>query len=687
MYKKNYKGRCEKKSLSKCDTICRCYSTIQSVYADKLETDPSVQSFQCNAPLEDEDYTTDFLITRQDGTQYVRECVERSHLTRPKPLTIKLLDTSRSYWLAHNVQDWGIVQMQKADIAYINNTFYRILKTSDNQTLVIDCLHPKMPFWTIRTQYTPLPEKQLYDALNITPPDVKDLTSDQMRIAHERYTLIAPILYHLGESTATANIISSISEEHNISKQTIRRYLYQYLIFQIITVLAPKVHTKEKVLTKDEKNMRWALNKFFYTRRQNSLVTAYEMMLKEKYCDSMGQLLSDHPSFYQFRYFYRKTKKLQTYYISRDGLSNYQRNNRPLLGDGIREFATNIGTGMFDSTVCDIYLIDETGTLKGRPILTTCIDAYSSMCYGYVLSWNNDTKSLCHLLQNILTDKTEWCRKFGIPLDKSQWNVQELPGIFVTDMGREYTSESFAQITETGVTMVNLPPYRPELKGAVEKFFDIIQSMYKPLLKGKGVIDPDFQERGARDYRLDACLTMFDFEKIILRCIIYYNSQRLIERFPYTQSMIHDGVKPYAASIWEWGRLQPGANLIPFPHDTAKIILYLLPRTIGTFTRRGLVVNGMRYKRDDCAERFLQGGDVKVAYDPDDVSVIWTVEKGDFMPFVLVESRYKNRKLDEVEQIKEQSKTTLRSEQINARQAKIDLMNEIELIARGGVKR
>ena len=121
---------------------------------------------------------------------------------------------------------------------------------------------------------------------------------------------------------------------------------------------------------------------------------------------------------------------------------------------------------MFDSTVCDIYLIDETGTLKGRPILTTCIDAYSSMCYGYVLSWNNDTKSLCHLLQNILTDKTEWCGKFGIPLDKSQWNVQELPGIFVTDMGREYTSECFAQITETGVTMVNLPPYRPELKGA-----------------------------------------------------------------------------------------------------------------------------------------------------------------------------------------------------------------------------
>lgn len=96
------------------------------------------------------------------------------------------------------------------------------------------------------------------------------------------------------------------------------------------------------------------------------------------------------------------------------------------------------------------------------------------------------------------------------------------------------------------------------------------------------------------------------------------------------------------------------------------------------------MVNGMRYKRDDCAERFLKGGNIKVAYDPDDVSVVWTVEKGDFISFELVESRYKNRKLDEVEQIKEQSKITFRSEQTNARQAKVDLMNEIELIARGG---
>ena len=69
------------------------------------------------------------------------------------------------------------------------------------------------------------------------------------------------------------------------------------------------------------------------------------MMLKEKYCDQHGQLLEQYPSFDQFRYFYRKTKKMQQYYISRDGIKDYQRNSRPLLGDGVQQFAPAVGYG------------------------------------------------------------------------------------------------------------------------------------------------------------------------------------------------------------------------------------------------------------------------------------------------------------------------------------------------------
>ena len=38
MRKKNYKGRCEKRSLAKCRGICKSYDTIQSRYADMLQS-------------------------------------------------------------------------------------------------------------------------------------------------------------------------------------------------------------------------------------------------------------------------------------------------------------------------------------------------------------------------------------------------------------------------------------------------------------------------------------------------------------------------------------------------------------------------------------------------------------------------------------------------------------------------
>ena len=39
MRKKSYKGRCEKRSLPKCPSICKTYDAIQSVYTDMLQSD------------------------------------------------------------------------------------------------------------------------------------------------------------------------------------------------------------------------------------------------------------------------------------------------------------------------------------------------------------------------------------------------------------------------------------------------------------------------------------------------------------------------------------------------------------------------------------------------------------------------------------------------------------------------
>lgn len=107
MRKKGFKGRCEKRMLSKCREVCRTYDAIQSAYADRLEKDEAIREFQCNVLLDDGEYMTDFLCVRTDGELMVRECVQRKHLM--KPMTIRQLDLSRTYWARHGVEDWGLV--------------------------------------------------------------------------------------------------------------------------------------------------------------------------------------------------------------------------------------------------------------------------------------------------------------------------------------------------------------------------------------------------------------------------------------------------------------------------------------------------------------------------------------------------------------------------------------------------
>ena len=110
MRKKNFKGRCEKRVLSKCTEVCRTYDPIQYTYADLLQASDEIKEIKCNVLLDGMEvweYTSDFVCTKTNGDLMVRECVFRRLLM--KPLTVKLLDVSRDYWLRHGVTDWGLV--------------------------------------------------------------------------------------------------------------------------------------------------------------------------------------------------------------------------------------------------------------------------------------------------------------------------------------------------------------------------------------------------------------------------------------------------------------------------------------------------------------------------------------------------------------------------------------------------
>ena len=572
--------------------------------------------------------------------------------------------------------------MQKNELYRNNNSIIRVLEIKNNAVLVIDCISKTMPQWigvSFFEDWTKCSDETLHEITGIELQDIKTVSPEDFKVAHQRYTMIAPIIMVLTDRDKKNEMIELISTNEKISKQTLRKYLCLYLIYQDISVLIPKTKNTDNQLSQDEKNIRWALNKFYFSFYKHSLKTAYTMMLKAKYCDINGELISTYPTFHQFRYFYRKYKTKQTCYISRNGLTNYQRNNRPLLGDGIQEFAKAPGVGMLDSTICDIYLINDAKEIIGRPILTVCIDAYSSLCCGYALTLEGGMYSIRQLMSNVVSDKQEWCKEHNISIQKEEWNSSKCPGILVTDQGTEYTSSTFEQLAELGIKIVNLPVYRPELKGSVEKFFSIIQDLFRPYLKGKGVINPDFQERGAHDYRKDACLTLEQFEKILIRCILFYNTQRVLNNFPYTDDMLENRIQPYANNIFQYGLSLDGVNLIDINKE--QIELTLMPRTTGKFTRTGLIVNNVRYKNKNFSEQYLSNKEVSVAYNPDDSGYVWLIDNGEYIKFELIESRFQNKNFKEIEEMKSIKKDIIRSVASEDLQARIGLGAYIETIA------
>ena len=176
---------------------------------------------------------------------------------------------------------------------------------------------------------------------------------------------------------------------------------------------------------------------------------------------------------------------------------------------------------------------------------------------------------------------------------------------------------------------------------------------------------------------------MADFEKIILRCIIHYNTKRIIENFPYTENMISESVKPFSNCIWNYGIEQIGANLIPTDYNT--LVLTLLPRTTGKFTRKGLIANRLRYRNDNYTEQYLKGGVVTVAYNPENVSDIWLIDNGNYIKFSLIESRFQDKDMSGVSDIRASQQALENADKTAVLQAKIDLVSHISAIAENAV--
>ena len=412
-------------------------------------------------------------------------------------------------------------------------------------------------------------------------PAPQNLLAEEQNLssaAQQRLALIQPLLAQNTEAITDRKVRNSIAKDiadkENTTMRRILRLYYRYLATGEVTF------SKNRETTVNE-TYDWAIKTLYFSAKKFSLRATYDMMLVQKYTDSSGKLAKDIPSWSSFRnYFYsREYHKQPRKSIARSGLTNYQRNERPVFGSA-SAWRDVPGSYQMDATPADIYLVSRHDRSKviGRPYIYLAVDTATQLIAGIYVGLECDESAVMLCLANAAQDKVEFCREYGIEIDPSQWPSLGLPHEIITDKGNEFFGSRMQELCQKyGVEIQSLPPFRPDGKGLVEKSFDLIQQRYKPLLRGKGVIEPDAQERWAVDYRSQSVLTLDEFVKIVIHCVIYINSGRILA----------DAVTP--AQKW----LDSGASLLNVPAE--ELQLMSLPRETAKLTRKGLRLNGLLY--------------------------------------------------------------------------------------------
>lgn len=467
---------------------------------------------------------------------------------------------------------------------------FRVLIETPVGCWLIDCNGPSPPFFAAdisRYERVPAPDCWMENQ-QATPAQIA------------RLNMLQPLLdcdNCISDKSLRYRMAADAAQQHQTTTRRILRLYYRYLATGQLT------QKRSQQTGKSNQMIERAIRRYYFGAKRLSLRSAYEMMLLEDYVGPDGQLDSDAPTWSQFRHYYynHDMHKDPQKVIAREGLSKYQRDHRPAWGSS-GGWRPQPGSYQMDATQADIYLVSRSdrSVVVGRPYIYLAADTATHLIAGVYVGFDCDETAVMACIEQAAMDKVGYCARYGIVITPEQWPSVGMPTEIITDQGREFFGPRMGELCRRyGLEVLTLPPFRPDQKGCVEKSIDLLQKRYKPLLRGKGVIEDDAQERWATDYRTQAILDLDDFARVVIHSVLYLNSGRLI-----------DGKTPAE----RWLEMSPRLMTV----DMDELHIQTLPRDTAKLTRKGLRINRMWYAPDD-ADGLTIGDSYMIAYDPADL--------------------------------------------------------------------
>ena len=401
--------------------------------------------------------------------------------------------------------------------------------------------------------------------------------------------------------------------------------------------------TNGKILTADDiRNFEYARDDYL-SKKNGTLQSSYTRMLTYKYShedsEHPGKFLQlkpeEKPSFRQFYYWYTKNRNASEDVRKKKGEHETNLKHRAILG---RSETGIIGPGMIaqiDATIGDFYLVRGSyrEQIVGRPVLFFVMDVKTRMIIGMHITLENASwESALIALKNCADNKVEYCKQYEISIRQDEWPCNFMPSSIVADNGELSGKGVETVIRKLGITVENMPPYRGDLKGIIERNFERFHMRFRDI--APGYVDKDQGIRGSDDNRLKACLTVREFTQMVIRCVLFYNNTHLMKQYNRSISMIDRGIMAVPLQLWNYGiRYETGA-LRTLSRDT--ILQVLLPRDTASVTACGIRFNEIYYTCPEAEQNLwfekarTEGSwKIEVAYDPTSAKHIYMFGEND----------------------------------------------------------
>jgi len=328
------------------------------------------------------------------------------------------------------------------------------------------------------------------------------------------------------------------------------------------------------------------------------------------------------PTLNQYRYWYAKERDLTRSIAVGDGLcaceiqggANLEHLRQMIPGPGyLFEIHTVIG---------DIFLISmiDRRHIIGRPVIYVVDDVFSDLIAGMSVSLEGPNLQGAMLaLENAALDKVTFCQEYGVDIAEDDWPSHHLPKAILVGDG---LIPKFANslVDALDIEISNTPPYRMDWKESFERCFPLLDDMTIHWVPG---LLNNLSEPGRKGHRLDGCLTLNEFRRLVIECIIEHNLAHRLSDDDLQGDMIADRVEPYPRDVWTWGIQNRTSMLRALPIDEVRRNLLL--EAEASVTHEGICFHRLHYTCDRAIqERWfeqvragMKGGlTIPILYDP-----------------------------------------------------------------------